>query len=166
MLNKQVIHKFNNTYYLLGKDKDGIKWYLQKSTWDCNWYWSFGYVESFTNNKCPEKSKDIRCHTHLSSLFQESSENAFYSLKDFFSESVFEDDDQLFEFIDYIKTGYTLRTTAKLFADGHSYYTERAKDSNLIKPELVKEINTVMIPSINDKLDKMLSPEGDPINEK
>lgn len=160
MLNKQIIHKFNHTYYLLGKDKDGIKWYLQKSTWDCGWYWSFGYVESFTNNRCPEKSKDIRAHTHLSVLFQESSKNAFDTLKDFFSESVFEDD-QLFEFIDYIKTGYTLRTAAKLFADGHSYYTANTKDPILVKPELVKEINTVMIPSINERLDKMLSPKED-----
>lgn len=165
MLNKQIIHVFNKTYYLLGKDIAGTKWYLQKSTWDCGWYWSFGYLESFTNNKNPEKSKDIRCHTHLNSLFQESSENAFNALKNFFSESVFEDD-QLFEFVDYIETGYQLREAAKLFADGYSHYTERSKDPCIIKPELVKEINEIMIPSINARLDKMLLPEGDPTNER
>lgn len=159
MLNRQVVHVFNNTYYLLGKDRDGTKWYLQKPTWDCGWYWSFGYLDSFTNNRCPEKSQDIRCHTHLNVLMNNSNENAFDTLKNFFSESVF-DDDELFEFIDYIKTGYKLREAAGLFARGYSHYTERAKDSCLIKPELVKEINEVLIPTINDRLDKMLSPNG------
>ena len=51
MLKKKIVHAFGDAYYLLGKDEDGVKWYLRKPTWDCGWYWGFGYLDSFTNNE-------------------------------------------------------------------------------------------------------------------
>lgn len=159
MLKKQIIHLFGNTYYLIGKDKFGTKWYLQKSTWDCNWYWSFGYLDSFTNNKCPAKSKDISGHLHLNYIMNKSmSRNGFEMLKEFFTETVLTDS-QLFEFVDYVKSGYALRDAAELFGRGHSNYTEEAKIGSLVKPDWTKEINEAMIPAISRKLEELLSPE-------
>lgn len=159
MLKKQIVHVFGKTYYLLGKDECGIKWYMQKATWDCGWYWGFGYLDSFTNNACPEKSKDIAGHTHLSSLMAEFNGNGFDALKNRFKECVLTDD-ELFEFVDYIKSGYQLKEAAELFGRGHSNYTEKAKADCLVKPDWAKEINEMMIPEINAKLEGMLSPEN------
>lgn len=43
ILNKKVLNKFDNTYYLLGETYDGLDCYLQRGTFDCDWYWSGGY---------------------------------------------------------------------------------------------------------------------------
>lgn len=158
MLKKKIIHAFGNTYYLFGKDEDGVKWYLQKSTWDCGWYWGFGYLESFTNNACPEKSKDIAGHTHLSSLMAEFNGNGFDALKNRFKECVLADD-ELFRFVDYAKSVYALKEAAELFGRGHSNYTEKAEIDDLVKPDWVDEINEKMIPEIDAEIAKMLSPD-------
>ncbi len=42
-LNKNVGH---NGRVLLGKDSNNICYYLEKPSWDCGWYWGFGYVHS------------------------------------------------------------------------------------------------------------------------
>lgn len=160
MLKKQIVHVFGKTYYLIGKDEAGVKWYMQKPTWDCGWYWGFGYLDSFTNGIRPEKSKDILGHMHLSSLMDEFKGNGFDALKHYFPECALTDD-ELFEFIDYIKSGYTLRDVAELFERGHSNYTEKAKVDSSVKPDWAKEINEKMIPAINRKLDELLSPEDD-----
>ena len=158
MLKKKIIHAFGNTYYLFGKDEDGVKWYLQKSTWDCGWYWGFGYLDSFTNNACPEKSKDISGHTHLSSLMVELCGSGVGALKNRFKECVLTDD-ELFRFVDYAKSVYALKEAAELFGRGHSNYTERAKIDDLVKPDWVKEINEKMIPEINRAIEGLLSPD-------
>ena len=158
MLKKKIVHAFGDTYYLLGKDEDGVKWYLRKSTWDCSWYWGFGYLDSFTNNACPEKSKDISGHTHLSLLMAEFHGNGVDALKNHFKECVLADD-ELFRFVDYVKTGYALKEAAELFGLGHSNYTEKAKIDDLVKPDWVNEINEKMIPEINAEIEKMLSPD-------
>lgn len=158
MLKKKIVRAFGNTYYLFGKDEDGVKWYLQKSTWDCGWYWGFGYLDSFTNNACPEKSRDIAGHTHLSSLMVELCGSGVGALKNRFKECVLTDD-ELFRFVDYAKSVYALKEAAELFGRGHSNYTEKAKIDDLVKPDWVKEINEKMIPEIDAEIEKMLSPD-------
>ena len=49
MLNKKKIHVFGKDAYLLGKDDQGIQYWLESPSWDCDWYWGFGYVETYTN---------------------------------------------------------------------------------------------------------------------
>lgn len=160
MLKKQIVHVFGKTYYLLGKDEAGVKWYMQKPTWDCGWYWGFGYLDSFTNGIRPEKSKDILGHTHLSSLMDEFKGNGVDALKRYFPERALTDG-ELFEFIDCVKSGYALKDAAALFERGHSNYTEKAKVDSSVKPDWAKEINEKMIPAISRKLEELLSPEDD-----
>ena len=57
-MKKQVINKFG-THYLLGRTYSGQKVWLQKESWDCGWYWGFGYLHEFTNNEYPELARDI-----------------------------------------------------------------------------------------------------------
>ena len=57
-------HAFGKDIYLLGQDEQGINYWLEAPKWDCIWYWGFGYIESFTNNKYPHLSKDISSHQH------------------------------------------------------------------------------------------------------
>ena len=68
-MKKKIINNvFGKNIYLLGQDKDGINYWLESPSWDCAWYWGFGYVETYTNNRNPAKAKDITLHTHLDSV--------------------------------------------------------------------------------------------------
>ena len=53
-MKKQKSHAFNKDCYLLGRGTDGSHYWLEQSTFDCDWYWSVGYIETYSNN---EKSK-------------------------------------------------------------------------------------------------------------
>ena len=50
---------------------DGEKIYLSAPSWDCDWYWGFGYIETYTNNNNPNKSKDIKSHQHAENFISE-----------------------------------------------------------------------------------------------
>ena len=69
LISKQKNHAFGKDIYLLGADKEGVNYWLEAPKWDCGWYWGFGYVETYTNNKHPETSRDIEGHSHIDSSF-------------------------------------------------------------------------------------------------
>lgn len=69
-LKKRKDHAFGKDIYLLGIDPQGQNVWLEAPSWDCGWYWGFGYVERYTNNNRPSMSKDITSHTHINSEFK------------------------------------------------------------------------------------------------
>lgn len=68
-MKKQITHAFNKQIYLLGKNKHNKLVWLEEPSWDCDWYWGFGYMETYTNNTNPSKARDISSHTHLTLKF-------------------------------------------------------------------------------------------------
>jgi hypothetical protein len=50
MLSKRKSHAFGKDIYLIGKDKSGTNYWLESPSWDCDWYWGFGYIETYV--KC------------------------------------------------------------------------------------------------------------------
>lgn len=44
---KKTIRETNTgTYFLLGCDSENIMYWLKSPSWDCGWYWGFGYIRS------------------------------------------------------------------------------------------------------------------------
>jgi hypothetical protein len=74
VIKKNKDHAFNKDVYLLGKDKEGINYWLESPKWDCGWYWGFGYVETYLHNRKPSTAKDIDSHQHIDSSFMGSME--------------------------------------------------------------------------------------------
>lgn len=146
-INKEVKYAFGKKIYLLGIDKNGIKYWLEEPSWECDWYWGFGYIETYTNNKNPEKSRDIASHQHFSTLFFNTGKSAFDAFKDFFEKTPFSKD-EIWTLIDYMMTFYKLKETAALFRHGYSWQTESAKLESLIDPDLCKRINNELIPEV------------------
>jgi len=151
-LNKKTINKFG-THYLLGKGKDGQYYYLEKESRNCGWYWGFGYIHSYTNNRQPERSKDIAMHTHFDSLFLKT--NIFYSFKEFFVETTL-NDNEIWQLLDLMQSAYTLRKTAELFYIGGSHITSKAKMELLENQELYNKINKELLPAIFEKIKEIL----------
>jgi len=64
-LKKKTSFAFRKEIYLLGQDEDGINCWLEEPKWDCGWYWGFGYIITYTNNRNPYLAKDINSHSHF-----------------------------------------------------------------------------------------------------
>ena len=156
-MKKQTTIAFNKKIYLLGKDAEGTKYWLEVPSWDCDWYWGFGYVETYTNNDCPNKSRDINSHQHFDSLFlNDSKVNAFDAFKEFFKETTL-NQKEIWLLIDYMHSFYTLKKAAEVFGTGYSHMTEKAKLSEVQNIEMAKEINEKMLPAIFKQIDILLS---------
>lgn len=155
-LEKKTTTAFNKKIFLLGQDKEGTNYWLEAPSWDCGWYWGFGYIETYTNNRRPNIAKDISSHSHFDSMFMNGPENARDQFKNFFVKTTLTDN-EIWELCDYMKTFYTLKTVAELFGRGYSYYTARAKVDGLIQLEQVDQINKVHLPEIFQRIEKLLS---------
>ena len=157
IMKKQTTTAFNKKIYLLGADKEGVKYWLEAPSWDCGWYWGFGYIETYTNNNCPSKARDIKSHQHFNSLFLENSTGcAFDAFNEFFKETTLSKE-EVWMLVDYMISFYRLRKTAETLRYGFSYQTERAKLSEVQNIEMAKKINEEILPAIFKQIDSLLS---------
>ena len=90
-MEKRIVNWHGKKYYLLGINQEGKKEYLQEPSWDCDWYWGFGYVVEFSNNKNPEKSKDFNGWTHCDSLFFDKNVACYELYKKHFKDPILKD---------------------------------------------------------------------------
>lgn len=167
-MKKHVIYWNGNYYYFLFSDENGRKYYLNHPSWDCGWYWGFGYITSFTNNRNPERSKDIASHQHFDTIFDKpywltaKNDITIYPVLNP-GNRMGEDRWQLHELFSQF---YVLRQMAgfagKKPTPGMHITTSTVKHGNL--DELAAHINQNMIPVIMQKIISMLTPEGEPLH--
>jgi hypothetical protein len=121
---------------LLGQLKDtGENIWISKPSWDCDWYWSFGYLGN----------RD--CHYHLDDYQNGRNINMYDALKTDYilSENI---KDNLWVFCELALSIYQLKHTVELLGRGGSHMTTNpCKD--LIKDEAyTKHINEVVLPKV------------------
>lgn len=158
-MEKKVINWHGDKFYLLGKDKEGKKYWLQAPEWSCGWYWIFGCVDVLSNNRNPELSRDIDLHTHFHYLFLN---NKSQYAKDLFENLFVEtplNENEVYQLIDYMMSCYNLRTTAEILNRGYSHQTETAKIDVLKNEDLVNYINKTLLPAIFERINKLLGGE-------
>lgn len=154
-MKKEIKKYFGKKNYLLGKNEEGQKIWLVAPSWDCDWYWGFGYLETYSRRN---GFLDIDCHTHFNSTFFEVTANCFDMFKNYFKETPLTDN-EIWTLCDYMKSFYILRESAEFFRHGYSYITGRAKIDELQRTDLEDEINKNMLPQLFDKIDKLLTPQ-------
>lgn len=129
---------------LLGSNDQGEPIYLRRPSFDCDWYWGFGYLGN------------AHSHYHLDGLADGKNMNLYDAIIEHFGTSLTIPKEKLWTFCEVVKTIYTLKKTAELFGLGGSHYTTNPCKEMLTKPELVAEINTVMIPALIAEMYKQL----------
>lgn len=159
-IKKEKKHAFNKDIYLLGEDERGVKYWLEEACWDCDWYYGFGYIETYTNNVNPEKARDIDSHQHFDDLFLKN--NIFDSYKDFFVKSTL-NGDEIWNLLGYMKEFYTLNEYAELLKYGNNISSrasiveeEKNKEANSKEYE---RINKILLPELFKKIYDLLTPE-------
>lgn len=155
-MEKRIINKFGK-HYLLGINRDGEYVWLEKESWDCDWYWGFGYLHTYTNNANPERAKDLSMHTHFNYEFLKGPDCSKDMFKNYFKETVLTDE-EIWILCDLMMTYYTLKKTAELFRHGYSYQTEKAKIDKLKSPMTEDLINKVLLPEVFKKIEQLLTP--------
>lgn len=113
--------------------------YLRRPSWDCGWYWGFGYLGN------------ANCHFHLDCLevMDDSlrTKNLFDQLHAMFGDSLtITNSRDLWQFCDIVQTIYTLKKAAEVFGRGGSNYTKNPDAEALKDSEIVKKINEELIP--------------------
>jgi hypothetical protein len=155
VMKKRKSHAFGKYVYLLGKDVDGVLYWLQEPKYDCGWYWGFGYIETFTNNLYPERSKDINSHSHADNFMREyftewNGSQPILSLPTFTNKEGWELSELFEQF-------YFLRSAAENFRRGKCHCAD-SQVKLWKKPELTKEINEILIPKVTARILEILTP--------
>lgn len=156
-MEKKVVIWHGKEYYLLGKRKmDGKYLYLEKAHFDCGWYWGFGYVEGFTNNKNPEKSRDISSHEHIDSLLFNKNMNGFDAFKELFEETPMTDK-ELWKFLELMKSFYVAKEYSEMLYIGGAHYTQNPVSELIKNDDEYTRINTIILPKVFEEVYKLLS---------
>lgn len=117
---------------------DGRGVMLRVPSFDCWWYWGFGYLGN----------RDCRFHLdHLDSMDSKlANKNLYDQLIGLFGDSLTIPKDRLWTFCEIVKTIYTLKEAAEVFGRGGSRYTQNPDKNALTVPEYVRHINDELIP--------------------
>lgn len=130
-------------------DNNGEKIYLSAPSWDCGWYWGFGYLGNDD------------CHYHVDGLNKGKNQNLFDAFKEHFGKSLIIRDSRLWTICELFKTFYLLKEAAEVLGRGGSHYTTNPCADIIKNVDEVKRINEVVLPHIFEEIYKILIPSKD-----
>lgn len=154
-MKKRTSEAFGKKVFLLGTDKDGQGYWLGSPTWDCNWYWGFGYIETYTRNFMPHLAKDIKSHEHATNFMAEWFIGCNGS-KPKLTDKTFTEAEG-WELSELFKQFYHLREQSEFWGRGKMHVAD-TKIQNWTNKELANKINTEMIPIITARILEILTP--------
>lgn len=153
-LKKAVYQAFGKKVYLLGEDSEGTRYYLESASWDCGWYWGFGYIESYTNNKHPDLARDVESHSHADNFYSE-----WWGGEDSKLVNTTFTESEGWELAELFKQFYTLRDSAEMFGRGGCHISTSKATKDIIKDEkLAERINKEMLPKVFERIYQILEP--------
>ena len=118
--------------------------YLSPPSWDCGWYWGYGYL----GNR--------NCHYHIDGISKD--KNLFDGLKEHFGESfIVKDEADIWTLAELFQSFYTLKESAEFFGRGGSHYTNNPCKKLLTNKKLVNRINEILLPEIFKEIYKILN---------
>lgn len=116
--------------------------YLSAPSWDCGWYWGFGYLGN------------SNCHYHVDGLNKEI--NLYDALIEHFGDSLQISTSDLWTFAELFETFYSLKKTAEVLGRGGSHLTSNLCKDIIINKDEVKRINEVVLPQIFEEIYRIL----------
>ncbi|WP_109092210.1 hypothetical protein [Aggregatibacter kilianii] len=140
----------------LGNHPDFGDMYLIRPEWECNWYWSFGYLRPVSDN--------VRdwFHTHLDSVLNDTGKMWYDALNHVFGKSLaiptvpdefdmpLNSDWRLWLFLEMTKSIYFHKEMAEVLNRGGMHLSNNPHAGLLKDPERVHKINHEIIPALID----------------
>ena len=153
---KHKSRAFGKDIYFIGQDRNGINYWLEQATWDCEWFWGFGYIESYTNNNNPSRAWDISSHSNFGGLNRYNNKNLYDAFKEKFVNTPLSDK-ELWMLCELMKSYYTLREYSDMLHVGGSHYTTNPCSELIKNNEEYDRINKIVIPAICEQVYELLS---------
>ena len=142
---------------LLGKN-DGQNIYLSPPSWDCNWYWGFGYLGNKDCHYHVDGLKKIETYNFDAKAWTHESVNLYNGLKRHFGDSfIVKEDKDIFTLAELFSTFYSLRETAEMLGRGGSHYTTNPCKDIIINKDETDRINNIVLPTVFDEIYKVLN---------
>ena len=157
-MNKRKSHAFGKDIYLLGADDEGTMYWLEEPTWDCGWYWGFGYIETYTHNLCPDLALDINSHGHFKCLSNDNRTNLYDGFKKKFQHTPLANN-EIWLLCELMKSYYTLRDYADMCYTGGAHYTGNPCAQVIKNENEYNRINQEVLPRIFAAIRNILDPE-------
>ena len=148
-LSKQETEKtiFRSDIYL--GENNGERIYLSAPSWDCDWYWGFGYLGNKNCHYHVEGLKKIGEYNHEKRTFEYEFVNLYDGIKKHFGDTfIIKNDEDIWKFAELMATFYTLREYSDTICRGGSHYTLNPIREEIKNEDEYKRINTEVLPSL------------------
>ncbi len=123
--------------------------YLSPPSWDCDWYWGFGYIGNKNCHYHIDGLKKIETYNFEKKVFEYEFVNLYDGFKRHFGDSfIVKEDKDIWTLAELFKTFYTLKETAEVLGRGGSHYTKNPCSLIIMNKEEVKRINEIVLPEI------------------
>lgn len=153
----QLLREYPERVFL-GNHPDFGDMYLIRPEWECDWYWSFGYLRP--------KSDNVRdwFHTHLGSVLDEPGGMWYDAIKRIFGKSLtipvvpdeldmpLSKDWRIWLFLEMAKSIYFHKEMAEVLERGGTHLSNNPHSELLQDSERVHKINYEIIPALIDTL--------------
>jgi hypothetical protein len=146
--------KFNQII-LLGEN-NGEKIYLSPPSWDCGWYWGFGYLGNKDCHYHVDGLKKIETYDHKKQVWNYELVNLYEGFKRHFGKTLRVRESKLWTLAELFETFYTLKETAEVLGRGGSHLTSNPCKDIIINENEVKRINEIVMPTIFDSIHSIL----------
>lgn len=141
---------------LLGKHNDE-NIYLSAPSWDCGWYWGFGYLGNRNCHYHVDGLKKIEKYNFDKKVWQYEFVNLYDGFKKHFGDSfIVKSDKDIWTLAELFATFYTLKEAAELLGRGGSHYTTNPISELIINKDEVTRINEVILPALFDQIHDIL----------
>lgn len=156
-MNKEA-RKVNGKWQFLLGMKDGESYWLEQASFDCDWYWGLGYVESYRGMGSSDKS--WRGHQHFNGLFLKGPSDCKTMFDSFFDETPFTDD-EIWQILELMQSAYTCRKYSDMLHTGGSHITSKVKVDLIKNDAEYGRLNNAVIPTIMNEVYKILLPKNE-----
>ena len=142
--------------------------YLSPPSWDCGWYWGFGYLGNKNCHYHVDGLTKIETYNSEAKVFTTKSVNLYDGFVEHFGNTLRVRKSDLWTLVELFSTFYKLKDTAEVLGRGSSNYTTNPAKDLIINKEEVKRINEIVLPQIFEEIYKILwrNADNEKINKK
>lgn len=150
----------NYSKMLIGQN-NGENIYLSPPSWDCGWYWGFGYLGNKNCHYHIDGLTKIETYNYDAKCFITKNVNLYDGFIEHFGSSLKIRKSDLWVFVELFSTFYKLKETAEVLGRGDSNYTNNPCKDLIINKVESDRINNILMPQIFEEIYKVLQRNKD-----
>lgn len=133
--------------------------YLSPPSWDCGWYWGFGYLGNKDCHYHVDGLKKIETYNYEAKVWVYEFVNLYDGFKKHFGDTfIVKNDSDIWKLAELFETFYSLKNIAEVYNRGGSHLSSNPCADLIKNSDEVKRINVVLLPAIFEEIYNILNP--------